>query len=675
MPNYERYWERSDLELGLDEVEFSERCDWWLEPDEKKAKEEGRGYEQKRANSLYDSVRSLEDSQREAHEQNLWNARLYSNRELASFDWGHGAYYSRSLAPVSLLGENLILSVVDTIVSVIGKNRTRVTPEPIGASWGLRNQARRLDRWLWGEFQRLNVSRDATRVLRDSEVFGFGGVKVEMCEGKLKLRKVFPDDIIVDQNEAANTGPYEIPHFYERRCRRVEEVVAEYDLSDERAAELRKVAKQSYLPYRSPGRGWVVVVEGYRRGTSGESGRHMVVADGMVLLDDPWDHDWLPYVMYHFEEPLSGWYWPSVVERALPFQIRLNEINEVIRDAQDLVARPRLLIAEGSRVNPADIDNLVARLLKYTGIKPEPLEWNAVNGELYAERDHQVRACFEQFGLSQLVSQGRLPGSARVDSSAALNEVTQISDDRLATPMVQYEEWHLNLAKCMIRMMCHFGEGYKTVWYSGGKLSRVEEIDWKEIDIDHNAYTLTLGAASVFSMTPSARRDKLERWLQLGIITLEKYMEMEDNPDLESESSLQSASCADIERVIELLEEGDYESPSPLQDLTYGITKVNFAYLRLGRYKGVPAKVKMNFVKWVSAARAIQLTGTQSPTQGIGSSPPSGNEALVGMAGQGGGATMGLATPPMGGPMMGPPGMAPAGMIPTAAPVAGPGMY
>jgi hypothetical protein len=598
-------------------------CAWWEKPDDDKDELEQR----KRADSLIDLVRGLEMSQKTAHEQNLWNARLYSNRELANFDWGHGLYFNQNLAPVSLLGENLVLSVVDTMVSLIGKNHTKVTPVPRGASWRTYLQVRRLDKWLYGEFVRNKVYAKTKRVFRDACIFGFGAVKVDLDEEKkLRIRRVFPDDLIVDQVESINSNDGVVQHVYERRCRRVEDIEAEYGLPEGSVkSHLGQSAVAGYLPYRSPGRGWAIVTEGYRCARGKQMGRHYVATPGYTILDEEWTHEWHPYLWFHINEPVSGFYWPSIVEQVLPYQIRLNEINEVIRDAQDLMARPRILVAEGSRVNPADLDNLVARIIKYTGVKPEALTWEAVSPELYNERDREVRVCFEQFGLGQLVAQGKLPGQARLDSSAALREATSITDDRLADPMQRFEEFHLTLGELMVRTMQAEGEGYETTWYSGGKPARAETIKWSELDLDKNAYVFTLEAASVFSMTPAARRDTLEQWLADGRITPERYAAMSSNPDLEREMSLQAAAEEDITRVIELLEEGKYESPTPIQDLANGVQRISMAYLALGRYEGVPVKTKVNFLKWISMARAVLSQGTQTPQGGVGGVPATGS--------------------------------------------------
>lgn len=607
---------------------------WWEEPDP--AADE-RHQDTARATSLWNAVRDLEDVQRTVHEQYLWNARLYSNRELADFDWGHGSRFAASLSPVSLLGENLVLSVVDTIHALVGKNRVKATPIPKGASYKVHRTASRLDRWLQGEWDRECVQDKLNLLLLDGLIFSYGVVKVTRHPEKDRgvcLGVVMPDNFMVDQAESAVTSGAPL-QAYERRCMPVEAVEAEYGLE---AGSLSTGDLGGWLDHRSPGRGWCVVVEGTRRavehGRRKIPGRRMVAVSGRVLVDEPYTSCHLPYVWFHpVQAPGRGFYRAAVVEQVLPYQVRLNEINEVIRDAQDLCARPRLLVAEGSRVNPQDLDNLIGRIIKFTGQAPVPLEWNAVSGELYAERDHQVRACFEQFGLSQLAAQGRLPGGARLDSSAALQEATSITDDRLATMIMRWESFQLDVAKAALRVMHESGDDAVTTWTAGGR-AMAEEIRWSEVSLEDNAYTLTLGAASVFSLTPSARRDRLEAMRAQGLPD-DVYWDMYGHPDLETIESTRAAGMRDLRRVVEDLEDGKFTAPDALQDLVSGVEYVNRAYLRLrSQFKDVPTRTLIGFVKWISMARAILRQGTQTPdNQGLGTVPQTGEAPMPAVQG------------------------------------------
>jgi hypothetical protein len=592
---------------------------WWQDEDDFLETVPEDQIERLRANSLIGTARNLESLQREVHEQNLWSAQLYSNRELASFDWGNSSFYRTSLSPVQRTGENLVLMVVDTLVSQIGKHKPKARPQTRGASWHLRTQAKKLDKFLYGEFIRNRVYEKGKQVFRDACIFGFGALYVRVDGDRLAIDRVFPDELLIDQMEVVAGG---VPrHIYRRRVLPIDVVYGMYSegmSKKEKAdfeAELELISRQSeYIEYRTVGAGFVVLVEGWQMARKGKPGRYMCAVANKVLDEGEYTLEQPPFVFYHWQQPISGFYSPSAVEQALPYQIRLNEINDVIRDAQDIMGRPRILVAEGSRVNPMEVDNLVGRFIKYTGIRPEAITWPAINAELYNERDRQVRVCLEQFGISALASKVAPPPAARFDSSPALREFNAIQDDRLADPAQRFERFYLDLAELMIRSLRDSGAKPTTVWAVGGgkdHKGQMEVINWADIDLDENAYVLQLEATSVFDSTPSSIRDELEKQLGMGLITPEEYRLQLSAPDDQSELSLAAAAAADIRRVIDLLEQGHYESPTPIQDLVNGVQMVSLAALNLNQYDGpdprdrVPEETKVNFTNWIIEARNI----------------------------------------------------------------------
>lgn len=575
----------------------------WYTPPETDTEEEMKH----RATHLTTTVMDLESRQREVHEQFLCSARLYANREVATFDWGNYEDRFTSMAPLSLLGENLVQSVVDTLVSMIGKNRVKPTPVPHNASFKMRREIKKLDRWLYGEFVRMKMFQIGKRQFRNSLVFNVGGIRMDVENNKLCPVELVPDNVIIDQAEVEKLG---FPrHVYERECLPMSWVEAQYDCKLE-----EKEGKTDYLNYRKVGAKHVIVVRGFRAKGPDGPGRYVVACQDKILYEEEWDEDWLPYAFYHYNEPLSGFYWPSIAEQIIPYQIRLNEVNEVIRDAQDLMARPRVLVAEGSQVTPLDLDNAIGRILRYRGIKPEAITWQAVSAELYGERDRVVRTCMEQFGIMQLVSQGRLPQGARLDSARALNEATTISDDRQADPIQRYEEWYLAVAELMIRMMKKYKLKYASkAMVRKNRVNVVQSVDWSEIDLDNDSYSLTLEPASVFSMTPAARRDTLEEWLRSGKIDLAEYRRLESHPDLEQEMDILSAAADYTDFVCDEIEEGNYIGPTEVEDLVNGVVRVTNRYLLLAAYTDVPQEVKTNYLKWIAMARAIMEDSTEAP--------------------------------------------------------------
>lgn len=586
-------------------------CNWWEAPED-----DADDYElTQRSNSLIHDVRALEGQQSEVHLQNLWNAQLYSNRELAAFDWGSGHFSRASMTPVSRLGENIVEMVVDTMVSLVGKNRPKAKPVCRGASWKVRRQAKKLDKFLYGEFVRNRVYETGKRVFRDACIFGFGAVHVKLNgdtdDASACIERVFPDELMVDQAESAACGRPR--HLYRRRVLPVEIVAEMYDMDPDELIEA--AGTDPYLSNRPVGKGWVVLIEGWQL-----EGRYVAAVKGMPpLRDEVYPHDYFPFVFYHYSDPLSGFYTAGAVEKAINYQIRLNEINEVIRDAQDLMARPRILVAQGSQVSPAEFDNLIGRIIKYTGIKPEPTNWPAVSAELYNERDRCVSTCLAQFGLNAASTSAQMPSGFRADSSAAVREYNQLQDGRLADPAQRLEQFYLDIAEMIVKVIRSAGTKPKTVWYSGGRKARMEVIEWKDIDLEEAAYVLQLEASSIMNLTPAAMKDELEKQLAQGLITPEQYKLELSSPDQEGAYGLLAAAAEDIMETIEDLEDGKRPRPMPFQDLVNGVETVSIALLRAKRYPDCPAYVIQDFIDWIDSARSWLRRGSnQNEPAGAG---------------------------------------------------------
>lgn len=595
---------------------------WWEEPD---THEDNDYVEQCRANSLLEHMRSLEEMHKEVHRQNLFNYQLYSNRFLSSFDWGTGIFSAASLAPVSQTTDNVVLEVCDAALSEIGKARPKFKPICHGASWKTRQNARKLDKFGYGEFIRNRIWDNVGKpVLLNAEVCSFGCAKVEVEETKqgpkTKITSVFPDDILIDQQEVVATK--KIWHTIHREVLPAHIVAATYGVE---LAEVKLAAESmpTYLSYRPKDPNYVVVGTAYKIACDGTPGRKVVAIKDKILEDTEWEHEWIPFVFFHWSRPLQGFYSQSLVEQVLPNQIRLNDINDVIEEAQTLFCGGRLMVQHGSQVNSAAIDNVVGKVIYYTGTMPESVTWDAVSKELYEERVRQKQEAFTKVGLNQTTASGNLPGAARLDSSPAVREYSQIQDGRLSDVTQRYEQFFLDLAELMIKVIKASGKDPTTVWYSGGRKSRAEKIKWSEIDLEEDSYTMILEAASSFAMTPSALRDDLEASLARGEITPEQYQKQLRQPDPDNETSIQSAAAEQVDFLIDQCEEGIPVNIEPEMDLLSIIQRFTLSYALLDQYEDVPVEVRECFLDGLAQAKAWAQKGSeQDPSMEAAPPPP-----------------------------------------------------
>lgn len=559
-------------------------------------------FAEERARHLVQECQAVEDRQRSLHQLNLWNATLYSNRQLAGFHWGWSEPSDQALTPCNLLTENLVLSIGDAMLSRAASSPTRVAPTPRGANWTTYRLVKKLDRWLAGVWRDLNMEDLMMQVFLDAYISGTGTLRVDWDPHRERLtaERVFFDNVVVDNTECANAP--------EPRVKRIRQVVPAATIEERYGVKLSEAEKsKSYTQYRMLGHGWVPVVEAWRLpGADGSAGRHTAAACGRILLDEPWTADEAPLVHFHWSRRTTGWYRGGGVEQVVPYQVRLNEINEVIRDAQDLMARPRILVHTGSNVDVNAIDNVVGRIIRYTGVEPKALNWDAVSGDLLNERDRQVRTCFEFFGMSQMTAQAQLPAGVRLDSSAGVREFRVQEDQRFLDLWRRFEQTRVDAADVCIDVMSRVGAGHKTTWSAGGRFV-TEEIAWEDVkELTRDLFTWSLEPVSVVNQAPGARMDTLNTWVAQQYITPERAAAMSGNPDLEDIQQMETASRDDIKRVVERAESGEFEPPDPTQNLVYGLWLFTQNLARIRGYKGVPASVFEAHHRWLRQALALQ---------------------------------------------------------------------
>jgi hypothetical protein len=611
---------------GGSKIHNDSTCKWWGPFDESKRGDER--YKLERAMDLVADAVALEQSQREIHASHLANAQHYNNRQLASFDWGTGFFLSKSLRPVNLVSEPIQAVAIDMLTAQVGKNRPKAAFIGRGASWKTKRAADKADKYLWGETVRQGLYSKLSSSFTSACIFGFGGMRHEWVNGKDELTEVHPDQILVDEREAAATGSYS--YIFHRRCLPVATVSAKFNIPIEDLLE-EAAGNESPLTHRKIGHGFILLVEGWIRATDGGPGRYVAATQKRCLDDQPWPNKWLPFCFYHYNRKISGrgFYQPAVIETLLPFKIRYDAITLRIQEMQNTSGH-HWLVPNGSGVDPKDFMARGQRLILYNpGMMPTVVTLPGPLADYYRERDRIEGAMYSRLGLGQM-SNASLPDNVRYDSSVALQEANAIQDGRLVIPAQGYEEYILDNFKTMM-LFTRYHAGMREMDSDGGKQkirtrymaygkgrgkSYCCDVDWDEIDLDENAYEMQLEASSAHSMTPAAARQRLEDDLGKGIITPAEYAVQVANPDSEAVLTLAAAAASNIEYVVDRLCDGIAISPEPDQDLEYGVKRVTQSLLLLDQYDDVDEDTRTAHLVWLAAAREILNSAVAAGPQG-----------------------------------------------------------
>lgn len=556
-------------------IQFSKDAWWTASPDD---------YDRPLHNRVFEHVRALEDDQREIHTQNLFNCKLYTNRDLMSFEWNGNQ--SISFQPLNANLENVIQSVVETIVALIAKNRPKATPVARGADFDVYLRARQLDRFLWGEFVAQDIWTKGEMVFEDGCVYGTGVLKHDIDGREVYTERVHPDEIIVDQREGCEPNQMHqrklvsrmwLMETYAKRNPELRECIAECQTQD-----------FQYNGYRAPADEQILVVESWKLPTrpGASDGRHTICIEKATLVDEKYKRDWFPFTVFRWNPPQSGWYGRSLVEGLTGYQIRLNELNADIRTGQHVMCTPQIWMQQGAGIVSSQMDGTIGRVIKVRGEVPEPKVWNAFSPEIYNERDRVRAAAFEFAGVSQLSSQAKLPTQARLDSSEALREFSAIENERFARQAQAYEKFFLDVAKRLIALNAELYKSRdpetevprKQVYRSK---YLVQQIDWSEVDLEADKYVLEISASSILNMSPAARKDKLNEWAASGTITQQEYKAWSGQPDLERMTDLMTAANDYAEYVVDKLLKGEEVTPDPLSDLQLTFRVVHDTYIHL----------------------------------------------------------------------------------------------
>jgi hypothetical protein len=574
----------------------------WFVPDKEDLEDE-----RNRANRLIEETAAIEARQSSWHELCLWNATLYTNRELPGFRWGE-IVADRELWPVNLRTENLIEEIGEAMMSKASSSPLKPSLVPHGMSWKTERAVRLADNFVFGVWRQTKCEEAAIMMFLDAFISGMGCVRVDYDRKnkQLSVNSVFFDNVVIDNRECVHRG---MPRTY-----RVRSVLPKATVESRWDVKLEDKIAQ-YVDYRSVGEGWVVVVEAWRMpDDSGNEGHHAIVCNGQILFEEKWEHDWVPLVFFRWSDVPSGWFNKSGVEQLVPFQNRQNDLNDAIELSQDLVCRPRLLLNANSMIDINQWDNEAGRFLLYSGSKPEPFEWRTNLNDLYHERERNSKQAYSHVGMSEMFANADVPQGVRLDSSAGVREFRNMEDSRHLRLWTRFEHARLEIAQKLIKVLS-ISPGAKayTTFYRTNARSNARQIPFEAIKtLADDEYSWTMDATPLSQMSPAARRELLRDWTSRGLIDPDssEARRMEGNPNLERDEELEMAADDDIGRHISLLEDGEYEAPSRMTNCTLGIKRITASYHRLKLFEDVEEMVLQNHIKWVLQAVTIQQMAT-----------------------------------------------------------------
>jgi hypothetical protein len=465
--------------------------------------------------------------------------RLYSGKPLYNYFQAANSKLDQSAnMPMGRPTANVTYSCIDTLVSRISQDR----PKPIfltdGGHYKERKLAKEANAFIQGELYRTKAYELNTLSLRDACILGNGFLKVSSKDSKVHLERVLETELLTDFNDA----------YYDRPTQLLQVKLVDRDtllsyfkkagqaILDANAATVDNSPRSSETTSDQ-----IIVIEAWHLPSSKDAtdGRHIIICDHGVIFDEPWKRKYFPFVRLSYNAHPVNWYAQGLAEILMPTQMELYRTLIVVSQAHELMSVPRILIDEMSKILETAFNNRVGSQIKYRGNKPEFVNAQANNPEVYQYIQWLISNAYQIAGISTLAAQGEKP--AGLNSGEAQRAFMDIQSDRFAALERRYQNSFVELAQLMIEEAKDIAEeegSYETVFPDR---DGIRKIDFKAIAQLKDNYVVQCMEESSLPNDPAGRQAKLSEMLAAGEISTQEFRRLSNFPDLEQSDRLAAA--------------------------------------------------------------------------------------------------------------------------------------
>lgn len=523
--------------------------------------------------SIFEIVDHLDENQVYQREANLHHLRLYSNRMAQGLN--SRAYALNSVG--DRLRLNVIRSVIDAAVAHIATNRPRPQYLTINGDFTLRQRAQSLNKFINGQFYATDQYAMSLDIFRDAAIFGTGVEKVYEIDGKIHAERVFPNEIIVDDQEALMGDPRSIYQHKEM----VREVAA--SIWPEHKEEIQNadlIRNDDFVSHQGVS-DLISCVEAWHLPSKpgAKDGRHVICISNQTLVDEAWDRDNFPFAIFRWQKAPLGFWGSGIAEELSTIQVEINYIAKKIQD-HFTASAGQMWMKKGSGIANGSVTNKVWAMNTYRESPPTLITPQPVNPMFLQYLDTLYSRAFQQVGLSEMAATSIKP--AGLNSGQALRTYNDIGSKRFMHVGQNWERFHLAIAEQMnetARKITKDGGGGIKVLSAGDKA--VEEISFKDVSIDKDKYTMQCAPVSYLEGTPAGKIAALRELAQVSPEFASMSIHLLDIPDLDNIRSLINAPLDITDKYIErILKDGDFKAPDPMMNLDIARQRGTLALLR-----------------------------------------------------------------------------------------------
>jgi hypothetical protein len=588
---------------------------WW----------KSKGDERELLTKITQDINQLETTQLDGYERFYRLAFLYD-----PYDYLGRIYYPAEYN--IMVTENICAAGVDTVTSMIAKVKHRAVFMTDGADFTAKRQAADRGRYAEGMSKSVRLDERRPRIFKDAAIFGTGLLRFEIdANGVITHERFLPVEVRVNEQECISQAPRSM-HLLKYRDR--EELQVKYpDKNDQLEEHGKDVGSFWFGVGPADQTDQLLVRESYRLpvGTKGKPGyrpgRKVVSTDKLVLLDEPYELPRLPIAVLRWNERTTGFMGKGLIEDLMGHQRTINKQNAAMDTQIDMHAAPVNYVQEndlGVVTKMAFVPG-VGRFVPYRVAKPEISIPKIIAEEVLQRQVYLKQSYLEVSGISAMHAHGEMP-LPRAETGAAVQEMNDVTSERFSIQEQASERWYLDCIEVMFMLIgqnARLGTKEKPletpeVPFSFAHIAK--RIKWAKVDDKDIVFQIQ--AAPQFSRTLSGRYQQIADWANQGVISADEARHLINHPDLDSAMSLFDAYREHIDRVKQLLLDGEYVAPDPRENLALGLSWMVMGYFE-AMNDGAPEDRVENIRTWTDQA-AFLLSKQQQPAPPMGAPGPGG---------------------------------------------------
>ena len=476
------------------------------------------------------------------------------------------------------MSENVVRSIIKAAMPRVCRGAAKPMVLTEAGKWNDRNRARKLERVISGDFERCGVYDMWRTMCRDGAVWGTAAIYVYELDEAPAYERVYPWQLVVDQREGYYGRPRSIA-----RWARVDRLVLSnlYPAKaiDIMAASVERFDNDALEAYPHESADQLLVWQAWHLPSckGAGDGRYVCgVANDILLADEPYEHDSFPFVVFRWDQPLIGYWGEGIAREIAGHQYEIAALTRAMRQGIRS-AVTRTYVPRGSEVMLSDLDDRVGTMIEFSGNQvPITVVPQAFSADWASWLKQTTEGAFRQAGVSQLSAASQKP--AGLNSGAALMKYDDIEDTRHLAAAQTAEQCIVDLAKLTVRIRKEIGGGKGLSAWDAGK-SIYRSIDWDEVDLDEDVYTVRVYPVSSLPSTVAGKTEIVEQWFQSGVIDADQRRQLIDVPDTEEFQQLHNAPVDYVWQQVErMLCDGKPQRPDPTVSMSTAIKTGRLAY-------------------------------------------------------------------------------------------------